>query len=308
MTQPEKSGNFVKESTIALLAGALAGGVADFSVHPIDTVRTRLQVQKSQGSNAAYRGTAHAFSSIIKNEGFTALYKGIGIVLASTIPAHALYFGGYEISKMMLKSDKIPDPVVHFASGGIADICGSFIWVPMDVVKQRLQIQKKDATGGALKYKGSWHALQTIFQEEGVRGLFKGYWAAIATYGPFVAIYFTAYEQFKKASQSIFKVSTEEDLPFVVQLVNGGTAGGLAACLTNPMDVIKTRMQVQSTKASGDATYYRGIFHAVKSILQEEGVSAFGKGLYARILWIAPGTAITIALYEQFKSGLDKRF
>ena len=44
MTQPQSS-NFLRESAIALAAGALAGGVADFSVHPIDTVRTRLQVQ-----------------------------------------------------------------------------------------------------------------------------------------------------------------------------------------------------------------------------------------------------------------------
>ena len=108
------------------------------------------------------------------------------IVLASTIPAHALYFGGYEISKMSLsKSNKIPEPIVHFVSGAFADICGSFIWVPMvlililssnlheDVVKQRLQIQKKVDGAENVKYKGSWHAVQTIVKEEGVKGLFK---------------------------------------------------------------------------------------------------------------------------------------
>lgn len=62
------------------------------------------------------------------------------------------------------------------------------------------------------------------------------------------------------------------------------------------MDVIKTRLQVDGARK------YLNAMDVVKVTLREEGARAFTQGMTARVLWIAPGTAITIALYEQFKN------
>jgi len=74
--------------------------------------------------------------------------------------------------------------------------------------------------------------------------------------------------------------------------VSGFVAGAVGAAITCPLDVVKTRMQV---RAAGDTTGYKTTAQAFKTILTQEGPKTFFKGLSARILWIAPGTAITIA-------------
>lgn len=60
-----------------------------------------------------------------------------------TIPAHALYFSGYESSKGFLGRHFADGPLTNFLSGFWADVMGSLIWTPMDVVKQRLQVSDR---------------------------------------------------------------------------------------------------------------------------------------------------------------------
>lgn len=111
------------------------------------------------------------------------------------------------------------------------------------------------------------------------------------TYGPFVGFYFVFYEQSKVVFKKVLGKTSDKDLPFFTYLISGGFSGGLSAALTCPLDVIKTRIQVQDKSS---ATAYKGVTDAFRSIVQKEGLSAFWKGLSARIFWIAPSCAITI--------------
>lgn len=61
---------------------------------------------------------------------------------------------------------------------------------------------------------------------------------------PFTAIHFPVYESCKKLLNT-----GEEDEGLPVQMMAGGMAGGVAALLTNPLDVVKTRLQVQCAAA-----------------------------------------------------------
>lgn len=138
------------------------------------------------------------------------------LVMAGTIPAHALYFVGYEYSKSWFEK-KIAkgSPVAHFSAGIVADLCGALIWCPMDVIKQRLQAQQTKNS----KYMNSYQTFWKILSTEGIKGLYKGYWAAIATYGPFVGIYFMCYEKMKQISSRVLG-KPSEDLPFQAHLGN----------------------------------------------------------------------------------------
>jgi hypothetical protein len=82
-----------------------------------------------------------------------------------------------------------------------------------------------------------------------------------------------------------------ESLTLIEQLSGAFLAGALASAVTNPLDVVKTNMQVYSVSEGGQAT----IMATIRHIMKTEGASAFMKGMNARILWIAPGTAITMA-------------
>jgi hypothetical protein len=67
------------------------------------------------------------------------------------------------------------------------------LFIPVDVVKERLQVQSTRNMG--YSYSGSFNAFRTILKEEGARGLYKGYFATLFSYGPFSAIYFGVYEE-----------------------------------------------------------------------------------------------------------------
>jgi hypothetical protein len=105
---------------VHLTSGALAGLLSDSVVHPIDTVRVRLQMASTGEKKKSATST---FFSILKNEGPSSLYKGFTAVVAGTVPGHALYFYGYEFSKSHInKAFKIThdnNPFVHFFSGKI---------------------------------------------------------------------------------------------------------------------------------------------------------------------------------------------
>jgi Mitochondrial carrier protein len=79
------------------------------------------------------------------------------------------------------------------------------VFVPVDVVKERLQVQIQTTSGhpgastgvagGLPMYNGSLDALIQICRHEGLKGIYKGYGATLLTYGPFSALYFFLYEE-----------------------------------------------------------------------------------------------------------------
>eukprot|EP01080_Neovahlkampfia_damariscottae_P005501 gene5501-9318_t len=283
---------------VHLTCGALAGVFSDGVVHPIDTVRVRQQmiVNKTHKPTSA----TSTFFSMLKNEGVTSIYKGFNAVLVGTIPGHALYFYGYEFSKHQLnKYLKINDdnnPLIHFTSGIVADVFGSLTWTPMDVIKQRMQNQIKGTDGlTEQRYKNSFDCCKKIVRNEaGYRGLFKGYWLGLATYGPFVAIYWTLYEQFKILSKTLLNKPTVDELPFYAYTISAGLGSGISAVVTCPLDVIKTRIQINH-----DHKQYESAFDALKKIQKEEGMKGFFKGVKPRSLWLSGGTAVTMLFCKQ---------
>lgn len=273
---------------VHLLSGALAGLIADLSVHPMDTIRARLQTRTS---NKSVFGT---FKQIYLKEGFRTLYKGFGTVALFTVPAHSLYFGAYELSKKLHEPSKNLSEKSHwvyFVSGMWAEVGGSILWVPMDIIKQKLQVQKD---GNKMKYRHTYDVVKDIYKMEGIRGFYRGTIAGLLTYCPFVGIYFMLYEEWKKR---VSKLYTNRNYDFASYLVGGFVSGAIASAVTNPFDIIKTNLQVFSVREGG----HSGIIAAVKSLYAEGGLSAFKRGMSARILWIAPSCSITIASYEQCK-------
>lgn len=243
---------------------------------------------------AQYKGATDALVKTVRGEGVRALYKGFGIVAFATTPAHALYFMAYEGMKRRLQTDRALTEKswwVYFCSGFFADVVGLSIWLPMDLVKQRLQVQQNNK---AIRYKNSVHACYTIAREEGIRGLYRG--GLIAAFTMYGAIYFPLYENFKLSYARYFG-KTLDELNLADQLLTGFAAGGLAAAITCPSDVVKTQMQVYSVADGGEKT----VRATARSMYRQNGFKVFFAGLGPRILWIGGGTAVTMGAYEQCK-------
>lgn len=285
-----------RELKIHLLSGAFSGIFSDMFVHPFDLAQTRIQTQQSQKYQPKL---VPLFSNIIKKEGFSALWKGFETVALTSVPGHALYFSGYEISKKALnrwfdvKNDD--SPLVHFLSGVSADVCGSVIYTPSEIIKQNLMVQQKESN---LKYHNTFSMARKLIKEHGFRkGLFRGWWMHLASDGPAVAFYFMYYEQLKiLLSRKILKQKSVDDLPFWGYLSCGAFAAGSLQSIFTPVDLIRTRLQVRMNNGGN----YQGVLDVIKRTYKEEGLRAFYKGGKPAIIATSVGTAITMLACKLF--------
>lgn len=275
-----------------LIAGALAGVACDLTLHPVDTVKSRLHVQR--GPPFKYRSMFHGFRLITQQEGVRrGLYAGFGAVLAGTIPTHALMFAGYKAVKRR-SEDGVHDEqglaIIDLASGAFGELCALPFYVPADVIAKRMQV----ATLAPVRnYDSTVHAARSIYLTEGAGGLMSGFWSTMLRDVPYTALQFSLFTICKDHWKTYFGL---QELSNIEATGLGVFVGAVAASATNPFDVIKTRFMTQGT---GSERKYYSIMQCVRKIITEEGISALGRGLFARVLWVGPGSGITLAVYER---------
>ncbi|KAF9923176.1 hypothetical protein FBU30_006749 [Linnemannia zychae] len=299
-----------------LLAGGLGGTIADFIMHSVDTVKTRLQGQPASNP-PKYNNMFHAYSTILREEGVSrGLYSGLAPAMTGSLPGTTLYFGTYEYTKRTLTAAGCPDTLAHLAGGSIGDFFASFIYVPSEVLKTRMQLQGRYNNPSFISgynYKNTWHALQMIVKYDGVGALYQGYRATLVRDVPFSALQFAFYEKFKVEARK-WEARPDGQMSLHIETACGAVAGGLAGFLTTPLDVMKTLLQTQVKKpatpstsiATGTAAavvnqkYYVGIWDGLKWNLKHHGViGGLFRGVGPRVFWTSLQSAIMFVFYEQ---------
>ena len=271
-----------------LIAGAASGAFADVLTHPVCTIKARMMTQGAASASAAggevyvYKGLVDGFKHIVRTEGPLAMYKGLGIVLIGAAPAQALFFTG------MTTVQKTFSPKSDLANFG-AGMQHDFPWVPMEVIKEKMMIQGNVRLP---KHTGSFSMLQKVLAQEGIRGIYRGFVLQQLTYGPFNGLAVLFYNRLK------FSFPKEQQDNAVVQLGCSSLGYGLAAALTNPFDVVKTRRQVQASNP--ELFNYTSGVDCARKILKHEGPMAFMDGLSGRIGWLLPRCAIAMTAFEFF--------
>mmetsp|Transcript_38559 Transcript_38559/g.46627 ORF Transcript_38559/g.46627 Transcript_38559/m.46627 type:complete len:385 (+) Transcript_38559:121-1275(+) len=295
-----------------MIAGAIAGMTEHTAMYPIDTIKTRLQIASEASTSMSSGLLSHsgpvrsAFRQIFADGGILGLYRGINAMALGAGPAHAVYFAVYEKGKEYLNGDRDHvDPARAGVAGVIATCAHDAVFLPMDVVKQRLQIPNT-------RYAGVWDCYKTVMAEEGVGAFFRSYRTTVVMNIPYTAVHFAVYESAKTA----IGADTEDgEDKLSTHLLAGGAAGGIAAAITNPMDVVKTRLQTQgATNISNTVTACSTpgcgssrappISDALRQIAAKEGTGALFKGISARVLFHTPAAAICWSTYEYCKSML----
>ena len=218
-----------------LVAGMAAGLTQDALLHPLDVLRARLDTGVSSASARSAGSPAaalwHEAQAVAAADGVRGLYRGYTLCLTASAPANALYFGSYRASRRTM-GDSVPAGARDFLAGLSAECIASLLWTPLDVLKQRMQVGPTDL--------GTMGATRDACSAVGVVGLWRGYFAGLAVWGPFSATYFAAYEALRRAmgSGDEKEASAKESIPA------GLGAGASAALLTQPLDCAKTRIQV----------------------------------------------------------------
>jgi solute carrier family 25 protein 38 len=122
--------------------------------------------------------------------------------------------------------------------------------------------------------------------KEGVRGLFAGFGATALRDAPFAGVYVFFYENLKPYCRQV----TSEHL--LINMTSGLVGGFMATLVTQPFDMIKTRLQLKPKE-------YKNMVYAFSKILREETAMGFFSGMIPRVLRKSFSSAISWTVYEE---------
>jgi len=269
-------------------------------LYPLTLVRTRLQVQLH---NTVYKGTYDAFKQIVRHEGARGLYKGFWISCFQVVSG-LCYVSTYEGVRHILHSKGVRDNKIKAIVGGAsASLVGQTIIVPFDVISQHLMILgtvtnkgKCDMsvnplaidTTGRSRGQVAWDVTKSIYCRDGLRGFYRGYVASLCNYVPSSASWWCFYHMYK----DVLFNSTPDLLPFTgVQCLAAVMSGCSTSLITNPLDLVRARVQVQR----------RTIPDTIRHLWASERYNVFTKGLTARMASSSIYSLAAILGYESVK-------
>ncbi|TGJ80237.1 hypothetical protein E0Z10_g8515 [Xylaria hypoxylon] len=298
-----------------MAAGAFAGIAEHTVMYPIDAIKTRMQIINPP-AGTVYKGMIQSTMRIASGEGFMNLWRGMSSVVVGAGPAHAVYFATYEAVKHLMGGNKagthhplaagtppflylplpsdgrklltlMPPPAT---SGACATIASDALMNPFDVIKQRMQIQNSSKM-----YRSMNDCARYVYRTEGLSAFYISYPTTLSMTVPFTALQFLAYESISTA------MNPNKTYDPFTHCTAGAVAGGFAAALTTPMDVIKTMLQTRGTATDSELRSVNSFVTGCKLLYRREGFRGFFKGVRPRIVTTMPSTAICWSAYEASK-------
>uniref|UniRef100_A0A146KZL7 Solute carrier family 25 member 44 n=3 Tax=Lygus hesperus TaxID=30085 RepID=A0A146KZL7_LYGHE len=270
------------------------------SLYPLTLIKTRLQIQKH---DSMYSGLLDAGSKIYKTEGLSGLYRGFWVSSVQIVSGVG-YIATYESTRHVLKQYEVSNTVKALVSGSVASLVGQTIIVPFDVISQHLMfLGLANVPDGKMmlnplglsvdpsrsKFRTTIDIAQIIYKTDGIKGFYRGYFASLCTYVPNSALWWTFYHIYQ---DELYKLLPSSASHLLVQCIAGTLGGFTTTLITNPMDTIRARLQVQRTNSM--ANTFRGLW-------SEEGLWMFSKGLSARLVQSVCFSFSIILGYETIK-------
>ncbi|XP_055539448.1 solute carrier family 25 member 44 [Wyeomyia smithii] len=271
------------------------------ALYPLTVIKTQLQVQYK---NDIYKGMIDAGVKIFQNEGFPGLYRGFWISSVQIVSG-VFYISTYEGVRHVLNQHGASQRTKSLVAGGCASLIGQTIIVPFDVISQHAMVLGMGAAAGAKG--GSLNPLginfdkqssriritidiaKEIMRRDSFKGFYRGYAASLMAYVPNSAMWWAFYHLYQ---DEILRICPPWVSHLFVQCVAGSLGGFTTTIITNPLDIVRARLQVQRLDSMQIA--FRELWH-------EEHFHMFFKGLTARLVQSAAFSFSIILGYETIK-------
>lgn len=278
--------------------GGLASCTAEFGTFPIDTTKTRLQIQgqkiDSKHAELRYRGMTDALLQISKQEGVKALYSGIGPAVLRQATYGTIKFGTYySLKRLVSRGSGEEDVRVNVCCAVVAGMLSSAIANPTDVLKVRMQVL------GSHSQRGIMSCFQEIYREEGVAGLWRGVGPTAQRAAVIAAVELPVYDLCKHRLMGVFgnHVSNHFISSFIASLGS--------AIASTPIDVIRTRLmnqkKLRKQVSNAGCRIYAGSIDCLVQTVKNEGPLALYKGFIPTWVRMGPWNIIFFVTYEQLK-------
>lgn len=247
-----------------LLIGGISRGCIITLLYPLDTLKTRTQ----NSYNQSYK---------------LPLYYGYRVAICSQIPYGMIVFGMYENIKSALvkKNLGISRYNIYLTSALLSDFMGTIFLSPCEIIKQNIQIGKFNTVHMAYK---------RIIYLYGLKGFYKGYSGLVMRDLPFRAIQLPIYETLK---DNYTNENTDNITNTFKTSLMGAVAGMTAASITNPVDVIKTRLMCSNFNLT--------ITECVRHTLAVEGIRGFLHGITYRTCYLGLSSSLFFVIYESIR-------
>eukprot|EP01111_Echinosteliopsis_oligospora_P004092 TRINITY_DN1647_c0_g1_i2.p1 TRINITY_DN1647_c0_g1~~TRINITY_DN1647_c0_g1_i2.p1 ORF type:complete len:418 (-),score=82.67 TRINITY_DN1647_c0_g1_i2:310-1563(-) len=212
--------NTPKDMALQSASAGLASSLTALVTNPLWLAKARLQTQMRTGGPPKYTNTFNTLQSVVREEGYRGLWKGLTASFLASSQA-MVQLPLYEKLKSHMCTTNSGNPkkstACYLAAAAISASLSSALTYPSEVVRARLQVQGT-LPGLPCSYTGIFHALRTIFAEEGMRGLYRGMGTNLIRMTPSHAISFSAYEFLLRKMTAIRKAYYEEEEPVKTDL------------------------------------------------------------------------------------------
>ncbi|KAI0167144.1 mitochondrial carrier [Hypoxylon sp. FL1284] len=294
--------------SVETIAGLTAGSVATLVVHPLDIVKTRMQIyQRTAATSRAPPTTVSLMRALLRApDPAASLYRGLTPNLLGNATSWASFFFFKARAERAIQSLKSPGSGSaslsardYFAASGVAGICTQVLTNPVWVLKTRMLSSDRGAAGA---YSSMWAGAATLLRAEGWRGFYRGLGISLVgvAHG---AVQFAVYDPLKSLYLARRPQSPESALHRQQRLTNEATvvissvAKLVAGAATYPYQVIRSRLQ----NYDADARFGRGIQGVARRTWAEEGWRGFYRGVVPGVVRVLPATWVTFLVYENMK-------
>uniref|UniRef100_A0A8C8F1I5 EF-hand domain-containing protein n=1 Tax=Oncorhynchus tshawytscha TaxID=74940 RepID=A0A8C8F1I5_ONCTS len=203
-----------------------------------------------------------------------------------------------EIQKQQSQGDgsrsvllQVAESAYRFSLGSIAGATGATAVYPIDLVKTRMQNQRSTGSFvGELMYKNSFDCAKKVLRYEGFFGFYRGLLPQLIGVAPEKAIKLTVNDFVRD------KFTGKGDtIPFAAEVLAGACAGGSQVVFTNPLEIVKIRLQVAGEITTGPRI-------SALSVIRDLGLFGLYKGAKACFLRDIPFSAIFFPVYAHTKA------
>jgi solute carrier family 25 (mitochondrial S-adenosylmethionine transporter), member 26 len=264
------------------LEGAVAGGCRGLArglTFPFDTIKTLEQVDRSDDILSKKEGDSDEAY-------FAKIFRGITPAVVSAIPANAAFFIVYK-SLEVISESCYPFPsklMERIFISSVATFPQNSIKIPFENVKQKMQTSSGMSRA---------EIIVNILKYQGVKGFFIGGNAQLLRELPYNAIQMSVFELSREMYHSNPLVHIGNFDEATLSAVSGFIACGIAALLTQPADVIKTKIMANDESLRENAVVESSnVGTIVRNIYEKEGLKGFFVGLLPRLALVSIGGMI----------------
>ena len=191
--------------------------------------------------------------------------------------------------------------LVHALSGMAGGIVAISTFYPLNIIRLKLQIDEK------LKSQSVLSVANIILREEGIEGLYKGWWSSIVSLGASNFVYFYSYNALKAMYLNSWTKKDTKSIDPITNLIIATVAGVMNVLITTPLWVAGIRLSLQSSASKSDngEVPYKGIFDCLVRITKDEEFLALWKGVGPSLILVS-NPSIQFVTYERLRAPLSK--